>query len=258
MIEPCDIEWPVDADEVEEMLNEIRDEQSRLFVFDEFDDESKAELLKIVKAIREQFIINGRNEQFWFQPTRVSDSGLTEQVIIKWLHVLEQKRVMHFCIPEGDEDSLRRKDGLHDWSRLRAPLETGLEPLAWPGCYKPGIAIDTLYSDLDMLIGVLSSKKTWGKFSLDSNNRYLYDGVELTKVNKSDAYRALLSGFLAADNHILSAEEVNAIVRDDGTGQRRRKYTSELGIALRKASHDINVVTTRKGKDADHFQLTIK
>ncbi len=259
-MEPCEVEWPINADKCEDILKEARDEQSRLFIFDEFDSDSKDGLLRTAKAIREQYVINGQHGQFWFHTERVSDEKLTEQIIIKWLHALKNKGILYFFIPEIDVVTLRmqpltswKMDPFHNWNWggfLEASLQTDKQP-----DYRPGIAVDTLCTDFDELIKALSAKKTLGKFRQDKHGLYFYGDTVLDEINHSNARKALLNGFLSTEDHILSASEVDAIVGDDGTGEKRRKVVSGLKIELRKISHDIDIVTSKKGQRAHHYEL---
>lgn len=236
------------------------------YSFNEYDDDSKSVLIKVVKELKEQWLANKCQPQFWFYATRVSNKELTEQIIIKWLMVLANKGVIHFYKPTIDTVLLQSFmiekspewtiDSTHNWD-WRGYLSYSLMVDA-PTDHNPGIAVDILESDFDLLIQILSQKRTWGKFSIDRHGRYSYDRVLLTSINNSEARRIVLGELLSAKDHILSAQEIDRIISDDGTGEKRRKVTSELNIELKKISREIDIKTVMRGQKANHYELVVK
>lgn len=236
--------------------------------FNEYSDDSKKELMKVVNEIREQWLVNGRTNQFWFYPSMMSDKKLTEQVTIKWLSALSRKGILYFFRPHQDYATItsialakRNKDGKRTW-KMDGGHEWGdnlyFELLfnASPGSY-PGIAIDILDCDLDKLGQAISSKNLWSKFSVDEMGRYYYDGIELIGVNKSNNCKKLLSELLLSDDHSIAAEEASSLLSDDGTGEKRNAIKCELTKALRDVSHEIDIKTYKCGHRADRYELTI-
>ena len=62
---------------------------------DKYDDESKSVLANFIKAVREQYIVNGQQKQFWFYPCQISDATLTPSVVEKWIQALRNNNLLY-------------------------------------------------------------------------------------------------------------------------------------------------------------------
>lgn len=95
-----------------------------VFSFDTYDDASKKVINCVVRALREQWEINGRVSQYWFYASQVSDASLSEPIILKWLRVLKDMGALYFFKPACDLGTLNSViispaplDANHDWGK---------------------------------------------------------------------------------------------------------------------------------------------
>lgn len=243
------------------------------FDFNEFSDNSKDELIKVIKELQTQWVANNYQPQFWFFGERTSDNSLSEQVIIKWLKILNTKKCIHYFKPStlsnlflqyfmANSDTLSplSLDPGHNWD-WHGYLNVSFfdDDINSPDDKEcRAIAIDTLGNDINKLIELVKSKSIWGKFTQDRANRLLYDGVLLSEINSSKACKDVLIELLLADDHTLTSEQIDTIVSSDGTNEKRNTVTSKLRRNLRAISHDLQLDTAKEGHRVSSYKLVMK
>lgn len=229
------------------------------FNVNEYDEDSRKVLVKILREIREQFLVGGGYTQFWFHPTQVSDTTLTEPIIQKWLQVLSNKGVLYFYWPSNGfeyEQNLalfqHRLGDNHKWqSQMFSPFVSGFPPHSFPS-----FAIDIFDTDLGKLIDLVFKENMWGKFYKDSLSNFYYDATPIDDVNCSQNRKTLLEKFLSSKDHKLSTKEIMTVLSTDDNMTKNRTI-SGIRKALRTVSHEVEIKSHMSGRSVDYYELTL-
>lgn len=247
----------------------------------EFTEESRKILGSVLREIKEQFLVNGRREQFWFDASQVMDNDLTEPIIRKWFQVLSNKGVIHFYRPSHSfefEQSLAMArhylEKGYEWEEeMLNPVIFGFAPLPYPS-----IAVDILGNDLDKLIQSVSMDRVCNRFYVDKGGKFYYDNTLLTETNSSSLKRAILHEFLLSDTHMVSAKRIMELliedeervsrkslseddrrifIEDSDNQNKRNRLMSEIKRELRRISHEVEIKTYKQGHKADYYQMIL-
>lgn len=232
----------------------------------EYSEESRRVLHKVVEEIREQFFVGGRRTQFWFYPTQVTDTSLTEPIIQKWLTVLSSKGLLYFYRPATGfdfEQALavsqgRMSDGYNWQPHMMMPFISG-----FPTDSFPGFAVDILATNLDELLNAVSRKMIFAGIHKDKLGQFYYDGTPLVQINNSPLRRALLDGLLTADKHTLSREELLHIMAsfDSDDSDNNAKLTQNVYLINKEifstSNHKVSLLSHLSGRTADYYFLQI-
>lgn len=232
--------------------------------FNEYREESREVLSKVLEEIREQFLDNNKSKQFWFSLSQVSDESLREPIIRKWFGVLSRKGILHYYEPNYSEVekaivfSQNHLEENYNWDPIIiSSYILELSPHAIP-C----IALDVYDTDFDKQIKLIQMNTIWDRFQRDRLGNYFYDGNELTEINKSPTYKDVLGEFLKTDVHTLSVDEVMRLVASDDdndydSNTRRNRVISALNKGLRSVSHNVEIRTHKSGHSADYYTLVV-
>ena len=243
-------------------ISVVQSNQMTSFDFNEYSEEGRRVLKKVVEEIREQYFASGLLPQFWFHPAQASDRTLTEPIVQKWLQVLAEKGALHFYKPPYGsfeyEQALALGHGClnedYAWERhMLTPFITGFPPDSFPG-----FALDIYDTNLDQLIESASKKTILGKFQKDSLDRYSYGGAPLIDINNSPLRKAVLEEFLLADKHTVSAKRVEEILSrsyENVDDHARSRVISETRRALRGVSHEVDIVSHKVGHRVNYYEL---
>lgn len=101
----------------------------------------------------------------------------------------------------------------------------------------------------------LLRKNITGKFSRDNLERFYYGNSLLEEINSSKHRKAVLIALLTSEKCTVSAAEIDLILGSNGTNERRNKVVSELRKALRKVTHEIDIVSHKRGHAVDTYEL---
>ena len=240
------------------------------FDFNEYSEKSREVLVRVLEEIREQFLVGNESPQFWFYLNRMEDKSLTESIVEKWLLVLSDKGILHYYKPNYSEweeavvFNHKRLEERYEWNPQIITsyiLNRSPDPHS-----RPNFVLDIYDTNIAKLIDTLSRKSVWGKFSIDTLGRFYYDDTLLDGINSSPLKKTILSEFLLADKHTVSANKIEKVVakdKDEGEGEgeeasnRRNRNISEINKELRSVSHDIDIKTHKSNHKADCYELII-
>lgn len=229
-----------------------------------YDDVSRAELLAVIRAIREQYYTNGRFKQFWFLPSQMSNITLTEPVVVKWLLVLSNANLLYFYKPNNGIEferslalSQHRLGDNHMWGeQIFTPIISQFSASS-----SPIIALDIYDTDLDSLLENVSRKRFFGSIYVNDFGQFYYENIPLKNINNSPLRKAILGGFLSKDNHVLSTREIMDILKsfdeedydnDDKRNENLHKIRKNL---FSVSQHKVNILSYKNGHRIDYYEL---
>lgn len=238
-----------------------------LLGLDKHDDESKAVLAAVIRAVREQYLVNGQQKQFWFYPCQISDPALTPPVVEKWLQALQNDGLIYYYrLPsnfEFEQDlalTQQRLGDSHDWNvHMFLPFAYGFP--APPS--SPCLALDLGETDLDQLLGLVSKTALGLHLYVDKLGTIYYDNTQLPVINSSVAYKAVLMKLLEAKYNTVTAEEVadvlEALTKTDDIDQKRNEVISDIRKELFTVSqHRLNLNSYKRGHRVARYSLVLQ
>ena len=237
-----------------------------LLDLDKYDDESKSVLTNVIKAVREQYIVNGQQKQFWFYPCQISDATLTPSVVEKWIQALRNNNLLYYYKLynsfEFEQNLALVQQGLgdnHSWdAHMFMPFIYGFP--APPA--SPCLALDIGDTNLDQLLELVSKTALGVHFYVDRIGNIYFDNTPLSIINSSASYKAVLIKILEAKHNTVTAEEVTSVLEPltntNDINQKRNEVISDIRKELFSVSqHKLVLESSKSGHRVDYYSLVL-